>query len=966
MTPQQRAELDAKVASILANTEAKNGAPLDPIEEDAIMMAVAQQMQAQWAADEKAQQQAQQQTQPVSTGGVAGGALSALAGIEHTPVTPSAPVVIPTDVPGIPQNEQEWFEAQKAAQAVDRKAAETQQQRIDDYNRVNKPFLGIARLGGADYTNLDRYNRDIANRENLIIEDTRERNKQAKLANRAEFDKVANAVAQAEMERINANLPDNTQGVSLESARNSMFPGYKPGHGEYSNEDLLSMLYGAKAPTDYIDAFNSKLTPYMSEEERIAQLNGKPAPKPTNTVGEIPQYSPEQFFNVPQPAQADASSTASNEPVTVNPVESDASGGVGGTDLGIADFATQAAKRVNGARQTMQPSVKGTRQNTIGVLAGEQAPTAQPARTATTQATTPAARTTTSTQPVVTQQPMQDAALQIGSRGSYIPSTGFTTPNNAGGAQITISPVEFGGDNGGLQYGAMNALYADPKRAPSLGELLAFSSIMQGKKDLGGLDTVTATMQSADKMNAYAAQQNIAGRMQQLMQGGASADEARYQAISEEMLRNGQGRGAAAITIPEYAKAADTQAARNLDTAMTAGGDYRANSAFGYTPLGIGSVTANSDGSYNMNVNGQRISGIAPEYARMSVYGAIKGDGSGSKLANDYDYKFNDKMYDTTVDSMKAETEAAKILYDLQRGKYGDASKMSPEEKIRFAYEYANAQERGKQDAREQAERRKNQQTPTSGNKTGIDTKWFQENRMATLQQQQAFFRAQLPYAERAAQQLGTHPFNILGQMALESNWGQSLAGAHNYGNIMETRKGVQGVWANDNGNRRQFRNFANDQDYYNHFVGLMGRRYKGVQGAMSPQAYATALKAGGYAEDPNYVQSIGKMYNAVNKVAGTLGGPYQWNGQPTTAVPVMAGNGGGDNIRARPDAGPSTMNALQGAQQPQSNPLVGQLQPDAPQQFYTNTMDSLGGYRIRRPDEWRNGGAQMIVPNGI
>lgn len=724
MTPQQRAELDAKVASILANTEAKNGAPLDPIEEDAIMMAVAQQMQAQWAAEEKAQQQAQQQTQPVSSGGVAGGALSALAGVEHTPVTPSAPVVIPTDVPGIPQNEQEWFEAQKAAQAVDRKAAETQQQRIDDYNRVNKPFLGIARLGGADYTNLDRYNRDIANRENLIIEDTRERNKQAKLANRAEFDKVANAVAQAEMERINANLPDNTQGVSLESVRNSMFPGYKPGHGEYSNEDLLSMLYGAKAPTDYIDAFNSKLTPYMSEEERIAQLNGKPAPKPTNTVGEITQYSPEQFFNVPQPAPVDASVTASNEPVTVNPVESDAIGGVGGTALGVADFATQAAKMVNGARQTMQPSVKGTRQNTIGVLAGEPV---QPAKTATTttRATAPAARTTTSTQPVVTQQPMQDAALQIGSRGSYIPSTGFTTPNNAGGAQITISPVEFGGDNGGLQYGAMNALYADPKRAPSLGELLAFSSIMQGKKDLGGLDTITATMQSADKMNAYAAQQNIAGRMQQLMQGGASADEARYQAISEEMLRNGQGRGAAAITIPEYAKAADTQAARNLDTAMTAGGDYRANSAFGYTPLGIGSVTANSDGSYNMNVNGQRISGIAPEYARMSVYGAIKGDGSGSKLANDYDYKFNDKMYDTTVDSMKAETEAAKILYDLQRGKYGDASKMSPEEKIRFAYEYANSQERGKQDAREAAERRKNQQTPTSGNKTGIDTKWF-------------------------------------------------------------------------------------------------------------------------------------------------------------------------------------------------------------------------------------------------
>lgn len=744
MTPQQRAELDARVATILANTEAKNGAPLDPIEKDAIMMAVAQQMQSQWAAEEKARQQ-EQQTQSVANG-VAGGALSALTGVEHKPVVPSEPVVIPTTVTGIPQNEQEWFEAQKAAQAADRKAAETQQQRIDDYNRVNKPFLGISRLGGADYTNLDRYNRDIANRENLIIEDTRERNKQAKLANRAEFDKVANAVAQAEMERINANLPDNTQGVSLESVRNSMFPGYKPGHGEYSNEDLLSMLSGAKVSSDYIDTFNSKLTPYMSEEERIAQLNGRQAPAPANTTVEIPQFDPNQPMHMLDPKVAEAyrngtlkqdsqeeyerklaedkkNLVVSYEPTTPNTIETDAIGGVGRTALGVEDFATQAAKVANGARQTMQPSVKGTRQNTIGVLAGE--PAAQPARTATTRATTPAARTTTYTQPVVTQQPMQDAALQIGSRGSYIPSTGFTTPNNAGGAQITISPVEFGGDNGGLQYGAMNALYADPKRAPSLGELLAFSSIMQGKKDLGGLDTITATMQSADKMNAYAAQQNIAGRMQQLMQGGASADEARYQAISEEMLRNGQGRGAAAITIPEYAKAADTQAARNLDTAMTAGGDYRANSAFGYTPLGIGSVTANSDGSYNMNVNGQRISGIAPEYARMSVYGAIKGDGSGSKLANDYDYKYNTKMYDTTVDSMKAETEAAKILYDLQRGKYGDASKMSPEEKIRFAYEYANSQERGKQDAREAAERRKNQQTPTSGNKTGIDTKWF-------------------------------------------------------------------------------------------------------------------------------------------------------------------------------------------------------------------------------------------------
>ncbi len=84
----------------------------------------------------------------------------------------------------------------------------------------------------------------------------------------------------------------------------------------------------------------------------------------------------------------------------------------------------------------------------------------------------------------------------------------------------------------------------------------------------------------------------------------------RYQAISEEMLRNGQESWAA---WPQslVCKAADAQAARNRSV-MTAGGDYQANSAFRYTPLGIGSVTANSDGSYNMNMVVRGINGIAP------------------------------------------------------------------------------------------------------------------------------------------------------------------------------------------------------------------------------------------------------------------------------------------------------------------------------------------------------------------
>ncbi len=40
--------------------------------------------------------------------------------------------------------------------------------------------------------------------------------------------------------------------------------------------------------------------------------------------------------------------------------------------------------------------------------------------------------------------------------------------------------------------------------------------------------------------------------------------------------------------------------------------------------------------------------------------------------------------------------------------------------------------------------------------------------------------------------------------------------------------------------------NFANDQDYYNHFCRInTGHRHMGVQGATSPQAYAMVQQAG-------------------------------------------------------------------------------------------------------------------------
>lgn len=278
-------------------------------------------------------------------------------------------------------------------------------------------------------------------------------------------------------------------------------------------------------------------------------------------------------------------------------------------------------------------------------------------KTETTKTSSPKTSTTTTTtvNPKPTQVQAQPTPVQVGSREYYIPSNGFTS------GAVTIDPVTPRGDNGGLQHAAMNALY-QPSDAPmSLGQLIAFSSILNGKKDFGGLADVTATMQNADKMNAYAAQQNIANEVQRLMAGGRSAEEARYEALTNQLLANGQDRSAVSTTIPEYAKQADIRAARELDAINAMDGDYTARGAFGYTPYGVRSLTSNADGSRNVNINGMTVSNVPSEYANFGVYGAIKGDGSGTKSATEYGINFDKQRMQNEINVAKVEAEVAKL-----------------------------------------------------------------------------------------------------------------------------------------------------------------------------------------------------------------------------------------------------------------------------------------------------------------
>lgn len=141
---------------------------------------------------------------------------------------------------------------------------------------------------------------------------------------------------------------------------------------------------------------------------------------------------------------------------------------------------------------------------------------------------------------------------------------------------------------------------------------------------------------------------------------------------------------------------------------------------------------------------------------------------------------------------------------------------------------------------------------------------------MATPQE---FAQQYGPVAASVGQRLGVDPTVLLGQWGLETGWGKSvIPGTHNLGNIKDFSGG--GVTAKDNmtGSMDGYQKFDSPQAFGDHFSGLIERKYPNAIGAGSDAtAFANALKAGGYAEDPGYVGKIAGATGAVRKTPGIM-----------------------------------------------------------------------------------------------
>ncbi|MGX9694409.1 glycoside hydrolase family 73 protein [Achromobacter anxifer] len=159
---------------------------------------------------------------------------------------------------------------------------------------------------------------------------------------------------------------------------------------------------------------------------------------------------------------------------------------------------------------------------------------------------------------------------------------------------------------------------------------------------------------------------------------------------------------------------------------------------------------------------------------------------------------------------------------------------------------------------------------------------------------------------------IGVDPSVLLGQWGLETGWGRSVVpGTNNLGNIKDFAGG--GVSATDNmtGSVDRYRAYDTPDAFGQDFAGLINRRYQGALNAGSDaQAYARALKAGGYAEDPDYERKLVAATDLVRRSGGILDRAAQALLPGATAAPVQDSFGG--KVKAARDAGYSDTEIMQ------------------------------------------------------
>jgi len=178
----------------------------------------------------------------------------------------------------------------------------------------------------------------------------------------------------------------------------------------------------------------------------------------------------------------------------------------------------------------------------------------------------------------------------------------------------------------------------------------------------------------------------------------------------------------------------------------------------------------------------------------------------------------------------------------------------------------------------------------------------------AKLSGSKADFVARIrPAAEAAAAKIGVPADALVAQAALETGWGKSVAGNNLFG--IKASKNWNGKTVNTGtqewdgskmvGQKDNFRAYDSYEESFNDYANVISKQ-KNFAGALQsggdPEAYFSALKAGGYATDPNYVGKLMGTMKAVQGMEGgstaaSSGGSVKW--QPGVHLGTKSTDGG-------------------------------------------------------------------------
>lgn len=135
------------------------------------------------------------------------------------------------------------------------------------------------------------------------------------------------------------------------------------------------------------------------------------------------------------------------------------------------------------------------------------------------------------------------------------------------------------------------------------------------------------------------------------------------------------------------------------------------------------------------------------------------------------------------------------------------------------------------------------------------------------------FSSEDIQLALKVQQTYGVPASVVLGQYALESGYGEHHIGDYNYFNVKD-RHGTRG-----------YKDYTSKEEAFMDYGRLVTtERYtKHTSGAKSVREYVAGIKAGGYAEDPNYVNKVMSVIDSNNLTAYDDGERLEGVTVPTT-----------------------------------------------------------------------------------